>query len=804
MNSIHTSINPKTLADLQWNKILQAFASHAETDLGREKCKKHPFFYQATQVREHLTQVEEFRQLVVEEQLTLPVGDICDIRQPIGLAAKGGVLEPCELLTCASVLHAATRVSNFLESRQQRMPRAYSISHRITDLSEIACRVEQAFDAHGELADHASPELARLRDKTRSLHRAVKHKLDQMLHDEQFIGFLRESYYTIRNERYVVPVLASSRSEVPGIVHNASQSGQTLFVEPQSLVSLGNELAIAQSMVQEEERRILQELSRQLGEYNWEIQCILESCAELDAFQAAALLALELCAEPPEIVPPGAPFRLLAMRHPLLALQQKNVVANDIGYASQEQVLVLSGPNAGGKTITLSGVGLCALMLRAGLPIPAERGSSLPLFEGIESAIGDAQDLYQDLSTFSAHLTALRDMGKQAGSNSLVLIDEIAGGTDPREGSAIALAVLDDLATKGAHVIVTTHLEELKSMALINRVYVNIRVGFDSQKMAPTYKLHLGMPGSSSAIEIARRVGLNPKVCAQAEENLQKTTGPLGLALKALETKQQEVELIKIALEEEKLQMQSAKEQLKEQQLALQRREKEIEAAVRQELFTEIEEKKKEVSSILASLQAQPSLRVAVKAQSRLAGMSKEEEKKLAKEKTQSTVSEDECLPEGTSIHQGMRVKIPFLGEAQVLEVSGKEALVVAGAMKLRQKLKDLIPLRGRPKPLPFAKKQEEKMAAAENAAPKAIKHNSQKIDVRGMRAEDARIAVETFFDRCYSEGTAIVEVVHGLGTGALKNSIRDYLQDSPYVRSFRSGANHEGGEAITIVALNV
>lgn len=795
----------KTLADLQWPKVQQALGARAKTDLGKARGLSRGFFASADAVRESLAQVEELRRLALEERLELPLWGVRDVRPLMERAGKRGTLEATELLACAAVLHALARAKDFLETRQARMPRAFQISERIADLTREAARIERSFEPGGELSDRASPELRELRERTRSLHRSIKGKLDSLLHDEEFTRLLRENYFTIRNERYVVPVLASARSQVPGIVHNASQSGQTLFVEPEPLIALGNELAIAQSMVVEEERRILAELSAALGEHAVELEGSLEAAGELDAIEAAAKLALDLSAEPPEPVPAQGSFRLLAMRHPLLALQKdKGVVANDVSLPEQAGVLVISGPNAGGKTVTLTGVGLCALMLRAGLPVPAERGSSLPLFEAVDSAVGDAQDLAKDLSTFSAHLTALRDIARTARAGSLVLIDEIAADTDPREGAAIALAVLDDLADKGARAMVTTHLEELKAVALTDPRYVNARVGFDADRMAPTYKLHYGTPGASSAIEIARRVGLDPRLCAKAEENLKTSSGPLGRALAALEKERGELEAARRDLEAQQAELASRAAELETARAAVGERERAIEAEARRELVGDLERARGEVAQLLARLQGKPTIRAAVEAQAELARAAEAEALRLRAQEV-AAASKSESLPAGSAVQVGMRVRLPNSMEGQVLELSGDEAVVQAGALKLRQRARDLVLLKGAVKPARFPSKsgrREERLREAERAAGGPVEASDLRVDVRGLRAEDAVKAVETFLDRCYGEGRPAAFILHGLGTGALRASLRDYLRTSPYVRDYRAGAEHEGGEGTTVVSL--
>ncbi|MGQ0506140.1 MAG: endonuclease MutS2, partial [Myxococcaceae bacterium] len=425
----------RTLDDLGFAEITAALAQRCRSEMGRRRALARPFLANAEEVLESLARVEDARRLQ-EQQYSLPLGSLPDVRGPVERAAKGGLLEPKELLDIAQMLLAFIRTREALEERENLAPRPAMIGRRLPPLEALARRVDGLFESSGEISDRASSALREARDRVRGLHRSIKSKLDGLLHDEKFLPNLREGYYTLRNERYVVPVLAQHRAEVPGIVHNASQSGQTLFVEPQPLIGMGNDLAIAQSLVLEEERRILQEASEDLGRYTNQILEGIDAAAELDELEAAARLAADLRAQTPTLSGIRGALDLRSLRHPLLVLRDKEVVANDVTLSGESRALVISGPNAGGKTVTLTGVGLCSLMLRAGLPIPVAEGSSLPLYRSIHSTVGDAQDLAQDLSTFSAHVAQLRQILREASEGSLVLIDEIAADTDPREGAA--------------------------------------------------------------------------------------------------------------------------------------------------------------------------------------------------------------------------------------------------------------------------------------------------------------------------------------------------------------------------------
>ncbi|MHB8879490.1 MAG: endonuclease MutS2, partial [Myxococcaceae bacterium] len=465
-------IAERSLDDLGWAEIVRSLAGRCRTEPGHERALKRPFLETASEVHGALTLVGEARRLH-EEPLLLPLTGVSEVRPSLERAAKGALLEPRELIAVTHALFSFERVREALEQRREALPSLFAVGRRVPELEKLATRLDRCFEASGEISDRASPELREARERTRGLHRGIKARLEKLLHDEKFAANLREGYFSVRNDRYVLPVLAQHRAEVPGLVHNASQSGQTLFVEPQELIGIGNDLAIAQSLVVEEERRILLELSGAVGQASGPIAEGVEACAALDEAEAAARLASDLEAHAPEVELPEGPLELTALRHPLLVVRGVEVVANDVRLSGEVRSLVISGPNAGGKTVTLTAVGLCALMMRAGLPVTAAPGSRVPLFRSVHSAVGDAQDLEKGLSTFSAHVTRLREIGESAAAGSLVLIDEIAADTDPREGAAIAIAVLEDLLERGAVVLVTTHLEELKALAHLDRRFVN-------------------------------------------------------------------------------------------------------------------------------------------------------------------------------------------------------------------------------------------------------------------------------------------------------------------------------------------
>jgi DNA mismatch repair protein MutS2 len=790
----------RTLRELGWPQIAEALAGRCRLPAGARRARSLGFLGSAAEVREALARVGEARALA-EQRIALPLGGLGEVEPHLTRAAKGGTLEPLALRECAALSRAAARTRAALEGRAEA-PRLAALAAELSADEALAGRIEAAVEPSGAVSDRASPALAGLRDRVRGLHRALKAHVETLLTDEGVTRHLRDRYYTIRNERYVLPVLASSRARVPGIVHNASQSGQTLFVEPEPMVELGNELTIAAAMAAEEEERVLRELSGAVASRAEALRGDLQVLAALDCLEAEARLASELDAGAPEVCAPADGFALRDLRHPLLVLQGKKVVASDVVLEPPRRALVVSGPNGGGKTVAVTAVGLCALMLRAGLPVPAARGSRLPFYARVRAAVDERGDLERDLSTFTAHLAAVREMAAAAVPEALLLVDEIAADTDPREGAALAAAILEDLLERGAQVLVTTHLDELKALALTDGRFANARVGFDPERLCPTYQLHLGAPGASSALEVARRVGLPERVVERARAQLGGRGGALGAALRALEEERQRLAGEREALERERERAGAAEAEARSAGQAARRAEKEAAARVAGSLAEEVEAARQEVARLLAELQARPTVRKATEAAARLEdwGATISQAGRLAEAQAEAG---PEALPAGR-LEPGTRVRIASLGqEGEVVEAGGGEALLRVGGLKVRRPLADLVPLAGKAKAAPgIARSRAEKLAAAAEARAEPLRAGARRLDARGLRVEDLLRGVDRFLDALYGEGAAECTVLHGHGTGALKQALRDHLGASPYVAAFRPGEAHEGGDAVTVISL--
>lgn len=797
------TVTSQALQALGWPQFLDALASETRTPMGRERALSLVLHEGRESAERHLARVEEARSLV-RQRLELPLADVPDVRAHLERALRNGVLDSFALRAVARLLRGASRTRRFLAEREALLPELAAMGAALSEFDPLASEIERAIDPSGTISDQASPALADARERARGLHRAIKSRIDDVLRDERYAEVLRDTYFTVRDDRYVVPVIAQHKARLPGIVHNASQSGQTLFVEPEQLIDLGNHLTIAQSIAQEEEERILQDLTEAIGARATELMADLERLGELDELAACARVAERMDASAPTLAEPTAPFSLLKLRHPLLALRGSRVVANDIQLNDLQKGLVVSGPNAGGKTVSITAVGLCALIARAGVPIPAGQGSSIPLYRAIHTAIGNEGDLAKDLSTFTAHLTALRDIAHATTPGTLVCIDEIAADTDPREGAAIAVAVLEDFIERGATVLLTTHLDEVKAKGLTDPRLLSASVEFDTEKLVPTYRLRLNSAGASSAIEVARRVGLDERVCERARVLLGGSGGELGRAVEQLDFERNEVSRLRRALDEERLALVRAKEQWDAQRQALERREKTLEAGVRREVLKDVERVRAEMRQLVAHLQRQPSPRAADEARRALEDIEAAERQKLERAQAiaEAALAQEHEEVSDDTWRPGLRVSVASMGrEGEILELVGEQALVAVGALKIRASLADLVPLKGRSKQTTrFKQTALEREKRIEGARAAAVSMPSTTIDVRGLRAADALREMRLAFDKLYQAGQTQAFVVHGHGTGALKKSVREELASSSYVASFRPGEAHEGGDGVTVV----
>jgi DNA mismatch repair protein MutS2 len=794
----------KTRADLEWDRLLEALAVRCASVAGRAVARALPFASSRAGVLTALGEVREAVELDLAGE-PLPTADVPPLDQALDRVRIGAVLSNEELRGVIACLAAGRTLRRFLQPRRERAPLLDAACTVDPSLEGLERRLAGCFDPDGSLADRASPKLLELRAERRAGRERLVRRLDELIKKHEDI--LQDRFWTERDGRYVLPVRADAHERFAGIVHATSSSGATVFVEPRALVEMGNRQKMLDAQVAREEEAVYAALSAQVAEAVDAIAAAAEALARADVKAASVKLARELALGFPSIPEGEAQIELVAGRHPLLALDGVEVVPSDLAVRGG-RAMVVSGPNAGGKTVALKTLGLAALMVRAGLPVPAREGSTMAVFEVVLTDVGDDQNLHKNLSTFSAHVQNLAAVLDETRPGALVLLDELAGGTDPREGEALAAAVLDSLCARGGAVACTTHYEGLKALALGDPRFQNASVGFDLATMSPTFKLAMGIPGASSALAVARRFGIPPTVIDRAERFLTREAVSFDALVEKLQAERRALELARADAEREA-------EAAREKQRALGR---EIERLAAKERSTITEEG----SALLASLKkAREDLRAA---QARMRGPKLTEEDVRAAARAIDAVAHKasiggELEPRAAAdalerapvaagdIRVGLRVYVPRLrAEAEIVEVLGGGQLrVAAGALKLGTTVSEVRAVHVAPAAPASPRKGRrdgayELDAAADPDVP--IQTGENTIDLRGLRAHEATAMAEQFLDRSLGAGRKVAFLVHGHGTGALRDAVRDALRGCHYVARMRPGEPREGGDGVTVVWL--
>ncbi len=810
--------------ELEWEAILERLSQLCSTELGVKRALELEFFNSKAEAERELNQLDELLKLYSERGEELPLGSVADLRKVFSRLEKGGTLDPHDFLSISELLETTYRVLSFLKQYREQMPSVWERGELLEPLRELRLQIDRTIDRSGKIRDDASWELASLREEARRLHEKIRKKIQEYL-SPPYSEHLTDLYYTIRQDRYVLPVRASARSKIPGIVYGMSSSGATVFIEPQPLIEMNNALRVAEEEVAREEERILKELSRKTLSHLYSLQSNFDLITDLDILKAKVALAAELEGSIPQLVEPDEPgyrIQLKKARHPLLILQGVNVVANDIELGPEGRILIISGPNTGGKTVTLKTVGMCALMARAGMAIPADEKSCIPFFKRVFTDIGDHQDIQLSLSTFSAQIIKVREILEKADDQSLVLIDEVIVATSPEQGAALATATLEKLAETGCFAVVTTHYDQLKALAYENPVFVNASVGFDVQTLSPTYRLFIGTPGSSSAMEIARQLGLDEELCKRAEALLSPEADRFDRIIRRLEQQYEELYLereratkARSKLERE-LQIQEEKteklERLRQSILSREGENWQRELNEAKELLRELKRELKRTKNPDAS-----QLQKFEKKLERAVKKAQSAQEKVPKPKPPRP-------PDPEQLRPGAKVQIRSLNvEGEIVGEPDKdgEYLIQAGIMKLRRPLQDLKLLAPPQKKRISRPKKKEKTTThgeiyqfestdtfgeetPQKRRPPVIKTAQNSCDVRGKTIEEAIEEVERFLDRALRLEIPAVIVIHGHGTGKLRQAVRDYFRQSPYVEDFRPGLESEGGNGVTVAFLRM
>ena len=784
----------KTLADLEWQQVERAVAERCLGPLRESLVLRIEDNYD--DAARALAESREAWNLL-ERGESIPLDGICDIASSLRHLEREGVLDGSALRDIRRTLRAASLLRQFLAKRRESVPyleRACSIDPTLDGLEE---ELSLSIGDDGSILDTASSELARLREEVANLRGRIVRKLEDIIVKRSAI--LQDSFYTIREGRYVLPVRADAHERFHGIVHGSSASGATIFVEPRELVERGNRLKMAHAELEREERKILAALSDLVRQYVGQLESAAAALDHADVRSASAKLAIDLGARFVELCQEPS-IELRAARHPLLVIREGDAVPNDLSLRGGE-ALVISGPNAGGKTVALKVLGLAALMTRAGLPVPAEEGSRCGFFSPVLAAVGDEQSLARSLSTFSAHLVTLKAVLEQAGERVLVLLDELAGATDPEAGATLACAIVKTLVERGTAVAVTTHYQALKALAAERDDMHNAAVGFDFENMAPTFRMKFGVPGSSNALEVARRYGIPAEVVEDARKMLPDESRSFDSLVAKLEAATEAALREHATLEEERDELVRDRAKLDARREALKAREAKGLGAEAQQLVDRSRQLQQQFEQARKALKAQPEPSAVETAAEVL-----RDGGALLGEIDAHRIEIEPTPVETTSIDPdrvriGDRVWVDRLRSvADIIEGPARgKVRVSAGMMKLWVDVADLRALKDAPAPA----RREAKVSRAHVKARPSVRTTDNTLDIRGLRADEAVALAESFLDRMYGNAEPCAYIVHGIGSGALRDALHGHLsRDDTYVDGFRSANQDEGGPQVTVVSL--
>lgn len=795
--TVNTKVKDKHSFTLELPKILRQLASQASFSAGEEKALALEPATDLTEIRRRLETTTEAR-VLLETKPDSSVGGAHDVRPLVADAERGMVLPPPDLLDVRDTLRAGRTLHHLLSRLEDQFPHLAHIASGILPRPHIIDEISRCLDERGELRDDASPELARIRRGLEIAYDRVQEKLQSIIGSSRNASYLQEALITRREGRYVIPLKAQFRDRIPGVVHGRSASGVTLFIEPLSVVDLNNAWRELQLEEEEEMRRILARLSGLIGESASEIEQTVEALADLDLALAKAKYAEAIDATAAELVPfsdqkadghSESTVRLLGARHPLL--EPERVVPIDVVLDDQTHALVITGPNTGGKTVSLKTVGLLTLMTQAGLHIPAEAGSALSPFKAVYADIGDEQSIEQNLSTFSSHLTNIISFLSQADPHSLVLLDELGAGTDPAEGSALARALLDHFRRRGATTFVATHYPELKTYAQLTAGVRNASVEFDTETLSPTYKLTIGLPGRSNALAIARRLDLPDPIVEAARDLISPDDLHAEAMLDDIHRLRLEVAKERDAAHKARREAEATVRQLRERLASIDEERHEVLEQARRQAEETLDIVRSEVRKLRGRLRAAAAPVDAVAAiQEEVRSLEDQFPEPEPLETPAVSEGAREALQEPVQVGDTVWVR-PLNSKGEVIEIAGQEAEVQVGRARTRVEVTAL-ELREAPAPSP------EQPAVQVSAAPSP----GTQIDLRGCTVDETLRQLDRYLDRAMRAGLPQVRIIHGKGTGTLRRAVREFLADHPLVSEYEGAEPREGGDGVTLADL--
>lgn len=786
----------KALRTLEYNKIIELLVQQATSEPAKKELSKLMPMTNRGDILDGLAETSEAVDVIVRKG-ALPLGQIYDIEDHLYFVKKGGTLTMRQLLHVLYNMKVTSNVITFLKSDLPELPILDGIREILVTFPRLIEKIDMSIISEDEMSDNASSELKNIRRAMARQNDAIKNRLNHILNSQDSRTYLQDAIVTMRDGRYVIPVKAEHRGKFPGIVHDQSQTGATIFIEPQVIVNLNNELRELELAEKAEIERILAELSSNVCEHFHDLMNNQKLLVTLDKIFAKAKLSVKMKAECPVIADGGA-LELREARHPLI--QSKKVVPINVSVGGDYTTLVVTGPNTGGKTVTLKTTGLLVLMAQSGLHISAASTSRIPIFEQVFADIGDEQSIEQSLSTFSSHMRNIVEILYKVDNKSLVLVDELGAGTDPTEGAALAIAILENLKSWGAYTIATTHYNEIKKYALSTEGVENGSMEFDIETLSPTYRLFIGIPGKSNAFEISRKLGLDEELIDRAQTLLERGDIEFEDVLDSIEKDKRRAEAERDEAIRLNLEMKKQQEELEKRQAKLEEQERTIIAKAKEEardILKEARETANDVSKELRRLSKVDSLGERNKRFDKSRKKLKDAEDKVA-EKLIRRVNQQPVSASELKIGDKVRVlTLDQAGEVLSLPDEKGDLTVKIGIMKANINLKDLMVLESEPKEKPQNKGS--RYGSLYKAKAQSI---SVSINVQGKNLDDAEYEVDKYLDDAYMAGLREVTIIHGRGEGILKDGLRQLFRRHKHVASYRKGRYNEGGEGVTIVTL--
>ena len=798
-------VSSETLRPLDWPWLVEQIRKRLRTIPAWQGCSELLWAQNREEAIQTMKEAEEARALLLGGA-SFPLGNPPDIRPFQPRIQKGAILRPEELLDVASWMDTVEALRKFLVVNRQQAPLLYRYAEGAPSFSHLIYDIRSCVDEKGEVRDEASPELGTLRKRARKVHEEIHQKLHAYLTAREFEDLLQDKFYTIKEDRYVLPIKTHQRVFVDGIVLGSSSSGATLFIEPREVVELNNTYKLALLESQREINRILQGICEHIRQDSSEMQRGHSFLTRLDLVQARAEFSNALQANMPTLNREKG-IQLYQARHPFLLMYKGDAVANDILVEPPVRTLLITGPNAGGKTVLLKTVGLLALMVRAGFALPVAEGSNLPFFDRLFSDIGDSQSLEDNRSTFSGHVQRIVEFLSSVEDTSLALLDEILIATDPEEGSALAQAVLEYLSDTGAFTLATTHYLALKSLAARQSSIQNAALGFDPHTLEPTYRMTPGVPGSSNALYIAGQLGLPASILDRARSLRRETNVDIETLLLQIQAAKKEVEAEREHCERASEEIEASREVLRQKLAEVERRERELKGKYREKLETAFREALGELT-ILRKRQGKggAGFRTVTTASKEVRQYREELFSVSGPFHEPTPVLEAESEVDWSKTGCGDTVYLPELqAEATILKMPDRKGTVVVEAKGFRMQVQaDKVwnpPVHKRVIRAKDVGGGEQRQASwGLQAARTASSEGSHRCDLRGLTVEEALDRTSQQLDRGFREQLPRIILIHGLGKGILRNAIRQSLSQMPYPISFRPGHPEEGGDGVTVV----